>query len=667
MILILIYFESITDEKVPCLTPYDTIPITQKRPKRRTVPSSQFVSNRNMQLTDRLAKCNISDEQLMKAAAQLVDICKKASPVKSAPTEASSVAVKGKVNRRSNFVASTTSTVAIEKKRPSNAIPMPNFIVTKVTEKKRVPSKDETKSLNQTVPTECSNDTNTIRSFRKQQELAKTKVLVEQQRQKSLDIFNRCNSKVLVETKGYKSVILNQYNPKDGSVAKVEQQNLNNKKSNGDVCHSDHVQVKSSSPDEIKLVVRENKSIESFGKTFRLTKVTALNSKIGNRIENVKPQSMIVMRNPMRSENQPQLKSDHSMRRKQVIDRERSLSVPRIQSNPIQLYEHPTKLIRRNSCFIGGLKTDGAVQQAIRVNEDYSELHDLCFDIISKVASKQSVVYRKRGRPKKRIYKSLTKDLLNSMDFCLKADINKLNEQYYGENNTFLDVTSTVDDDKLMRRSERSELLSIEPVLPSSHQNNGNFFKYTGQTKLSRIKSNNNYSSNNEAFAKSTKLQSLNIEMISSSSSTNLISPTFPDDISQPIDDLFQNALIDSNLDSTDDMIIEYLGDIGEIESPAYEPHTSVSNFDSIYHEYQSTPIKTSTTYKFNQRLHNLNSKTYEFEFVTHDHRNSVEIDDVLTEITIELPAVNISPIRRSSRKRKVPPDFVSLKKKTRR
>lgn len=639
----------ISDEKVPCLTPYDTIPVRQTRPKRRTVPA--LPAYRSKQLTDRFAKCNITDEQLMKAAAQLADICKKTSPMKSPPlVERPSLPEKPTENQ--NFPTGS----ATSKTRQMVTMPMPNFIVTKVTEKKRL--NDGTKNQS------ADGDANNIRSFRKQQDITKTKTLMDQPKQKPIDAFNKSNTGVgnimyTVNRNNYTGAVQPKTMEIHGSHKLNGTSNLG-KTLNGS--NQSKTSETSRSPSKIKLIVKGNNT-EMPGKTFRLLKISAVNGKTKVKNESTKP--FVVTSMHTKNVNRT------SARDKQPVTSKRSTSIPRTRTIHAVTYDEPTKLIRRNSCFIGGVKTNDLIQQAINKNEEFSKLYNLCTEIITTASQKHIVVHKKRGRPRKKIYKSSTRDLLNTADYSLKADLSKLSEMYAPDVNSFFDMALMEDDAKTIRRNRGFALLSIEPVFSNTQQNNEeqNFNKYTGLKKLSFLKSNNNNASDLGLLTKP-----FSIDVAPISPRQTLLSPPFPYDMNQPIDDLFDNAMIDEELNSTNDMIIEYLNDIDEIESPAYEPHTSNTEEQTILNFFQ-TPVKNNLSYKFYHgpcttiQSNQLNSNRSQLKQIHSEHKiekvpSKITAHQITTPVKADL---NLSPVRRSSRKRKIPADFVGLVKKTRR
>lgn len=621
----------ILDEKVPCLTPYDTIPAKYlKKSKRSSKPAKSPSPQRTNHLTERFAKCNITQESLAKAASQLVEICKNTSPIRNAVRTTTSVAVERRNGRR--FPASTatttkpatattaaastaaitkTPTETLTKRSPATRMPMPNYIVTKVTEKKRNSVNDGTKNLNQTPRVELINKTSSIKSFRGQHEIAKTNILVESQRQEPLNIFNKCDSNSIIDNRANKAYSLNLNTQNKSSIeTKLMQKNgaksmgfhvtnvLTTVKNNNPIRISGDIAESQRSPTECKLIMNGSKHL---GKKFRLVNVVEVKS---------------VKTIPKAFTEKVQMHLPNANFRK-VIDRKRSSSVPRTQSVNTTLYENPKKLNRRNSCYIDGTKTNSLVKEAAAKNKDFAQLYDICSNIIIMSLPKMQTA-KKRGRPKKPIYKSTARDLLNSDEFSIKADLLKLSEQYCQEKNSFFD--------KLR-----------------------NFQMHAGLEKLSRLKTNNNNSS---------------IVLLS---------------ISPQKSDLFESSFIDNDLDSSNNLTIEYLSDIDEFKSPAYEPHISANANDSTNHLESTLRMNELNKLNNDEQFHFVNAKIIETLpdlYTPFLYQDSFVLDDVVNEVTIELTNPmsktlendrSLSPIRRSSRKRKIPVAFVSPVKRTRR
>lgn len=562
-----------------------------------------------------------------------MEICKNTSPIRNA----SKITTERRSGRR--FSASTAatatkqatattaattitqaSTETLTKRSPATRLPMPNYIVTKVTEKKGISVNDGTKNSNQTPKVEHINKKSSIKSFRGQPEIAKTNMLVDSQRQKPLNIFNKCDSNSIIDNRANKVYSLNLNTPNKSSIrTKLTQKNgakpmafhvtnVRTKVTNDPIRNGEDIEESQRLSTECKLIMNGSKSLETSGKKFRLVKVV--------EVKSVKSISTAF------TEKKVKIHSANANIR-DVIERKRSSSVPRIRSINTSSYENPKEMDRRNSCYIDGIKTNSLVEEAVAKNNDFAQLYDICSNIILMGLPKLQTA-KKRGRPKKPIYKSTARDLLNSAEFSIKADLLKLSEQYGKEQNSFFD--------KLI-----------------------NFPMNTGFEKLSRLKMNNNNNNNNSSILLS-------------------ISPQ-----NEEIGELFESAFVDNDLDSANNLTIEYLSDIDDIKSPAYEPHISVDANDSSNH-FEST-VRLNELNKLNndEQFHFVNMKMIEALpdlYTPHLYEDSLVFNDVANEVTIELTNQmnktlknerDLSPIRRSSRKRKIPIAFVSPVKRTRR
>lgn len=587
-------------------------------------------------LTERFAKCNITQESLAKAASQLVEICKNTSPIRNAVK----ITTERRTGRRCSASTATTTTkqaaatttqASIEtltKRSPATRMPMPNYIVTKVTEKKRISVNDGTKNLNQTPKVELINKTNSIKSFRGQPEIAKTNMLVESQRQKPLNIFNKCDSNSIIDNRANKVYSLNLNTPnKSSSGTKLTQKNgakpmafhvtnVRTKVTSDPIRNGEDIDGSQRLPTECKLIMNGSKSLETSGKKFRLVKVVEVKSVKSMPTTFTEKKFKIHLPNANDRE---------------VIERKRSSSVPRRRSINTSSYENPKEMARRNSCFIDGIKINSLVAEAAAKNNDFAQLYDICSNIILMGLPKLQTA-KKRGRPKKPIYKSTARELLNSVEFSIKADLLKLSEQYGKEKNSFFF-------DKLI-----------------------NFPMNTGFEKLSRLKINNNNNNNNGSILLSISPQKCQLYQ------------------NEEIGELFESTFDDNDLDSAKNLTIEYLSDIDDIKSPAYEPHISVDANDSPNH-FQST-VRLNELNKLNndEQFHFVNIKMIEALpdlYTPYLYEDSFVFNDVANEVTIELTNQmnkttlenerDLSPIRRSSRKRKIPIAFVSPVKRTRR
>lgn len=575
---------------------------------------------------------------MAKAASQLVEICKNTSPIRNAVRTTSCVADERRNGRR--FSASTTTTTkqatsvaaaatakitktpteTLTKRSPATRMPMPNYIVTKVTEKKGISVNDGTKNLNQTPSVELINKTSSIKSFRGQHEIAKTNMLVESHRQKPLNLFNKCDSNSIIDNRANKVYSLNLNTHNESSIkTKVMQKNGNKPLEfritnvrttvkNDPIRIGDDIEESQRSPTESKFII--NGSKETLGKKFRLVNVVEMKS-----VKSIQKAF---------TENVQMHLANANIQK--IVERKRSLSVPRTRSINTISYENPKKLVRRNSCYIDVIKTNSFVEEAAAKNNDFAQLYDICSNVILMGLPKLQTA-KKRGRPKKPIYKSTARDLLNSSEFSIKADLLKLSEQYC----------------KLI-----------------------NFHMNAGLEKLSRLKTNNNNSS-------------INLFSISPQKKSELFSH-FSDDQNPKVGDLFESAFIDNDFDSVNNLTIEYLSDMDEIKSPAYEPHISTNANDLTNHCHEST-VRMNEMNKLNndEQFYFVNSKIIEALpdlYTPYLYQDSFVFNDVANEVTIELSNQmsktlkndrDISPIRKSSRKRKIPVAFVSPVKRIRR
>lgn len=699
---------------------------------KSTQSAAVQVSPIEQQQTDRNVSYDISDEKLLTAAAQLVDVYNKRSKASATIT----LQKKPNVEQR-NSKQST---------RP--AFGVPNFIVTKITEK--TPDKGYIGRDKNTSPA-----VNINKTFHKPDEIDQTKRIVEAQRQKSLQLFNAAQNeeqkqaRIVFDTKDFKVKSLsvsNKHGETDEFSKRIRPTTLkskslgaaemNKKKLNEPVILNFRSKMHDATAQP-----RQNETTIKNGRkkinTYRVLEISPLSKVSGQQTmasqvksaeryyanklysssigKSVRPVSMpvtkVYSRFPPNSNRAPHR---NRMQRTRAPIAKKFPSMPDISKIDNMKYDQntsdepttsniSTNLLRHKSCFIAGTKSSTILfDQTIKSNENYSKLYNLCSDVVSKLCFKGQTIRRKRGRPRKKIYKSLTKDLLNSSEFSLKADIQKLNEMYYTSKHRFHGLNMR---NANPRRSKRFALLSIEPVLSetksilnrnrdrsppiSSFHSNRTPLKTYSRANMIQPRMTTTQHDNKQ------HIQLLNIEPLSSRSQIDL-QENIGEEVTQSTEYIIDTGFSNDNIYESDAVYIEYLDDNDEIESPAYEPHVAVPEPDTktslIITGEADTTVGSCSTHQqinWNRKQFAAPARSYKkqkqnidikyFEASQNDaHSTTDSMFELFTIIDEGKPqceestspqkkqGVNISPVRKSTRKRKIPSEFPNFAKKVR-
>lgn len=764
MLLFLFFFLSlfddlILDEELPFLTPYDVF-LNEKDVKLETNHKPSPNKSTAMQSivqptqTERNFSYEISDEKLLTAAAQLVDVYNKRSKASAA------ISVQKKQTSEPRVRLNQSQRSA----RPP--FQLPNFVVTKITEKTRSTPPDKIIAVK---PMQISHGLNP-KTIRQPDEIDQTKRMIEMQRQKTMHAYNSNASKNeearqsarqsaqaktnRIDAREFQMKQLNKSNQGAHSNCAERmkpvtiKQDCNKQSSNEPVILNFRTKMHDTTPKTrpIEPMTLNGKlnanayrvheisphSKNSMGKGMMSTKST--DRYYANKLyqssiaRSVRPVSMPVTKNYSRFPNNSarmQYQNRSFIRRSRAPIMRKCPSMPDLskidkmpinflgqnQTNEPAAHETSRKLTRYKSCFIVGTKASANLfDYTIKSNHEYSKLYNLCSEVVSKLSFKGQVMRRKRGRPKKKIYKSITKDLLNSPEFSLRADILQLNDLYRASKRFNANP----------RRSKRFALLSIEPVLPeietlirknrdrspvSTFQTNRTPLKTYSRVNMIQPRNKcENRSHTTSTFTDKPQIQLLNIEPMSSTSSASQIDleRSINEEVTQSTEYIIDAGFI--NEDFEDAVYIEYLEDNDEIESPAFEPHLAVNENEndtissSIITEEADTTFGSCSQYPNWEQMmtkktlhitHSYNAgdtkrnQHIEVKYLganesdAHSTTGSIaelfavcETDDtieyVLPDQVEKKLNMNLSPVRKSTRKRKIPSQFPNFAKKIR-
>ncbi|XP_055325011.1 uncharacterized protein LOC129579209 isoform X1 [Sitodiplosis mosellana] len=754
-----------SDEELPFLTPYDVF-LNEKEIKQEKSagPSSKSTQSTAVQITSKdhqkIAERNLSydfsDEKLLTAAAQLVDVYNKRSKASATITVQKKPSIEPR-NRNLN----------LNKQPIRPPFIVPNFVVTKITEKNRTPEK----SMVVRQPPKSSHGVNIVKAIQKQEEIEQTKRMVEMQRQKSLHIFNanedRKPSRVLFDANDFRMKSLSVANKITDSANTSERiksttikpkifgaVETNKPNQNEPVILNFRTKMHdpTSKPRQFDTPTTTNRKTNV--NTYRVLEISPLSKNSMDRsiaktiadryysnkmhsssiAKSVRPISMPVTKvysrfnaNSSRAPYQnrtlfhrtraPVVKKCPSLPDLSKVDKVQTdfLGQKTADETATSKISTTTTLTRSKSCFVCGTKSSANLfDQTIKSNEEYSKLYNICSDVVSKLCFKGQTIRRKRGRPKKKVYNSLTKDLLGSAEFSLKADILRLNEMYYASKR--FDGRNILNANP--RRSKRFALLSIEPVLPdleplfnrsrdrspvnSFHINRAPLKTYSRANLIQPRVILDNKKFQTPTYTSKPQIQLLNIEPLSSTSQIDL-EDSIKDEVTQSTEYIIDTGLSSDDLDESDAVYIEYLEDNDEIESPAYEPHVSVAEPDikspSIITEEADTTVESGSQWDQYRRkksldiTHTMNanvslnvkrSPNIEIKILKTSESDAHSTTDSTTELfTVyevedklqfmaassspqKKPDVIISPVRKSTRKRKIPSEFPNFAKKIR-
>lgn len=627
-------------------------------------------------ITENTARCDISDKKLLTAAAQLIDICNRRTVT---PSSAKNSINTNKI-QYSNRVINNSLPKKIGDKYTNAKIP--NFIVTKVTERKPNDSEQSTALNNNnnntmTSTIKQSKDIHLVKAIRRQQEIERNKLQIEYHKQHASNVNkkkilnsgdqNKNNIKIIVKNleSNAENINLNNFRVKRLQVSHPSNENVESFKQPQHVINN-NVPVSTNSantirnfrflPSSTSSLLKQTASQHfkiapvSFGHNSNNIQLNCIErhqaivpSSSLNRRDIVKPIPVAV--NKIYSRSPRTLHSIHGYNeneRHSLLDQKRKTFQFGRSSSLTKLNElksknesnsDAAKLGRTNSCYMGSKAQNELFHRKMNESDDYSELYSQCTDVITRLQRTEKTMVRKKGRPKKIIYSNKTKELLSSPEFSVLSDIKLIKKK----------STS-------LRRSKRVALISVVESLLQKSNLNRKTKVYGRSSKAKEIYS-----------VPESQLQLLNIEPMSQQEQSSY---NFQDSnqIISVYDDDCRN-----DVDASDDIYIEYLDDVDEIESPAYEPHTSKSLIDDEIAKIESIEIEpTSATKQSSMVLSNL-----DFESVTNtidpsifnEDNNSDEVN-VVTK-TPRKSYDHISPIRKSNRKRKVPNAFIQFIKKS--
>ncbi|XP_031619839.1 uncharacterized protein LOC116338602 [Contarinia nasturtii] len=752
-----------SDEELPFLTPYDVflneddekMDETSQNKGTQSSVAVQASPKEKQMIAEKNLSYEISDEKLLTAAAQLVDVYNKRSKASATITVQKKPIIESPRNRTINLNKSQTM---------RSPMIVPNFVVTKITEK--TPDKV---TINRQIrePTGAS-EINIVKMVRKQEEPEQTKRnLNELQRQRPVHYLNQAREfKVKNMSILNKNVSINDRNKATTSRTPFSgASQMNKAKQNEPVILNFRAKMHDSIAEPRK---REPMTLNGRKNTYRVPEMQPISknsmdrsmasqikaadryrTNMSNKLyassiaSSVRPVSMPVTKvysrfpsnsirktfynNRMHRPRAPILRKFPSMSNISNGDKVHTNFFDQTPYDKVpDTSKDSTNLMRVNSCFIIGSKSSAALfEKTIRNNEDYSKLYNLCSDVVSKLCFKGQTIRRKRGRPRKKVYQSLTKDLLNSPEFSLKADIVRLHEMYYASKRfggqPFAHILNSNP-----RRSKRCALLSIEPVLTESIESSiyGRYRERerspVGSFHINRVplktysrvnmiqprqSSNNKRKEVAHTFSSKPHIQLLNIEPLSSTSQSDM-RQGFNEEVTQSTEYIIETDINADDIDESDAIYIEYLEDNDEIESPAYEP-VAISEIDTKpssiiiteeadttvescssrqqtnYDRYRSKKsldmsaqnFKPTTSYGIKQ------APSIEFKYLRTSEIDAHSTTDPITEIfaTFEpddkttmmilpqkKPELNVSPVRKSTRKRKIPSEFPNFAKKIR-
>lgn len=617
--------------------------------------------------------CNISDEKLLTAAAQLVDVYNKRSKASAIIT------VQPKTVTEPPRIRNTNTRK--QGSRSQFPLPVSNFVVTKITEKSPSTVLSKCSSIKLTTTGTLSPPSEDVKPIRcKQEESGHTKRLAEVQRQKSLQIFNTYAPNSVKNLDGARQK-LNQTKSivSDGRRIQVKTVEISPKTAPSSDAHERNKIIPSTSKAPFGKAVEASKPIktEPVILNFRtkmhdqmakqpvtLPKNGQTNS--GCRMLEITPLSKNVLGRSTLSTSQSDrsiaskstTQSNHiKSGNKAVRPPQQPASVTRVysryplnntsrstyyncsmaqrarapipkkypsmsdllqkQSNPasrLRAFDLSKTFKRSNSCVaLGDKNNTNFFDHILAHSKESDKLYDLCATVVNKLAYKAPIVTlrRKRGRPRKKVYVSITRELLNSADFSLREDIWRLHQHPFADRN----LNS--------RRNRRFALLSIEPILPDISELN--IYKGREYSAISSFHTNRiplkTYSRANlnkpratldikplhvdfgDFTERKSQIQLLNIEPLSSTSKIEIVENAADDEVSQSTEYIDENYINTYEYDLSEPIYVEYLDENDEIESPAYEPHTSEPNVKPIA---IITGEADTTVENYNQQHHQL-------------------------------------------------------------
>lgn len=696
--LICILQTNFLDEEFPFFTPYDYF-VNKKEEEKLDAnfmdygiddvqASSQSTQKKSI---ENKFPDDISDEKLLTAAAQLVDVYNKRSKASIASALQKKLPSEAVRNRPAPSSSSSAVVVHTTKPlaRPPFATPVPNFVVTKIIEKS--PNITNKNNISLKLAKDLTDDNHAIRC--KPQAIDHSKRMAELQRQKSLQIFNTYAPNAMKNLDGARKKLA-QIKPTRFDGKNFHVKNLSMTKKSNNNTGTSSVRLISSASDTNKCIKKEPIILnfranvhDSVAPQSDNRSTTAHGRSNANRAREIAPMSKNLMgersvwsKEPdqyMANDFQPSCvtkpirplsmsvtkvysrfssgsASSRSMYRCRTMQRSRA-SLPRkypsmsdltkkIDDNSNEVCDAPASatLKRRKSCIVFGKKSnENLFNETLKESNEFAQLYELCYNVVSN-SFKSPIVRRKRGRPKKKIYKSVTRDLLNTPEFSLKDDLRRIRTTEFADDITF---------NQNSRRRKRCTFLSIAPLLTdmiemtahrsrekspiSSFQTNRLPIKTYSRANLStsRIiqprlstqsyKRNDTFNyapsltlsedatisepSSEPAPALKPQIQLLNIEPLSSTSSTQIdVDENLFEEVSQSTEYIIDTDFCTSEYDVTDGIYVEYLEENDEIESPAYEPISETITKSTPYittGEADTTVETCSTTMLPQQRI----------------------------------------------------------------
>lgn len=747
-------------------------------------------------LNERNHSYDISEEKLLTAAAQLVDVYNKRTKATASATIT--------VQNKSAPEASRSRTVNVNKSsiRSKFAHPIPNFVVTKITEKSSNAVLNKDSSLN---VAKRSNPVKIVHRTRLE-DIERTKRMVAIQRQKSLQIFNTfapnamknldrkklTQPNIAYNTTNFQVKSMNISSKHTGNIDNAERSRMTTTATNANTSATATATITTkrfptaqtnqlSKKEPVILNFRKkvhelpskpkSKPAEIFpnngrnsDSSYRVLEISPVPKNVTTPVPKNDYKDIVTPKitdrfftNRSQFRSYKTLPKDYSrspsnrnsgfrskLSARPIVKKFPSMSNLSNDDKPSTDSKNVYGAIglkKSNSCIILGEKCNKMIfEQTLQNSTDCMKLYEICSDVVVELCYKPQTVRRKKGRPKKKNYVRMTRDLLNTPEFSFKADLKRIREWP-------LDGKSSLIANR--KRNRRCAFLSIEPMITSiestlrktrekspvsSFQINRLPIKTYSRANLIQPR----VTMNNKRFEKQTyappsiptppptqqqsqsqpqpqpkpQIQLLNIEPLSSTSRIDLNLKEdikieeLKGEVSQSTEYIV-NGLFDSyDYDLSDAIYVEYLEDTDEIESPAYEPlmTDAVDNPTSIVTGEADTTMETysqlrmswernrpkkshSVTHNFSATtsVNEKGSPQIEVKYLNTNESDAHSTTDSITEIyavcdeddgktdilstagTMQKKVdLILSPIRKSTRKRKIPSEFPNFAKKVR-
>lgn len=391
------------------------------------------------------------------------------------------------------------------------------------------------------------------------------------------------------------------------------------------------------------------------------------------------------------------------------------------RSYHIQPHGMESTLKRHNSAIVlGSNSSEKLFDKMLKNDKEYYRLYDLCSNVVIRLRERGQAVRRKRGRPKKKIYQNHTKELLCSPDFSIKADILRLNDptcqstlnSRRSRRFALLSIEPILPDIEMVFNKNQDKERERSPL--STFQINRATLKTYSRANIaqSRAIADSKRIENSDYDVKKSQIQLLNIEPLPSTSK-NDSQETIHNEVTQSTEYIIGPEFdLDDFNDDCDVLCIEYLDENDEIESPAYEPLTTetetkhsliiTEEADTTFHtkledesieEIDWNPFQSENTLDMAQNPTTTTSSSLEdvkksqhieIRYLKASESDAHSTTDSMSELfsvynqnmatnlgrTTFLPSkkpiINISPVRKSTRKRKIPSEFPNFAKKVR-